>query len=79
LGAVRPLPAYEESALAIGHANILPDEDGIVRRLPVIIRNGSSYDPALSLSAVAKYLRRPGIISPSADNQMSCGQDDSTG
>jgi adenylate cyclase len=60
--AVRPLSAYEDSALATGHANILPDEDGIVRRLPIIVKNGDTYEPALSLSAVAKYLRRPQII-----------------
>jgi adenylate cyclase len=59
---VRPLPAFEAGALATGHANILPDEDGIVRSLPVIIRNGADYEPALSLTAVARYLRRPQII-----------------
>jgi adenylate cyclase len=60
--AIAPLPVFEESALAVGHAVMMPDEDGIVRRLPIILRNGDSYEPALSLSAVAKYLRRPQII-----------------
>jgi adenylate cyclase len=70
--ALRPLPSYEASALAVGHANMMPDEDGIVRRLPLIIPNGDHYEPALSLSAVAKYLRRPQIIeSLPRDNLLS--------
>jgi adenylate cyclase len=70
--AIRPLQAYEESTLAVGYANMMPDEDGIVRRLPLIIQNGNAYEPALSLSAVAKYLRRPQIIeSIPKDNYLS--------
>jgi adenylate cyclase len=70
--AIRPLPLYEESALAVGHANMMPDEDGIIRRLPLIIRSHDQYEPALSLAAVAKYLRRPQIIeSPPKDNYLS--------
>jgi adenylate cyclase len=58
---LRPLADIESSAAAIGHANVSADEDGIVRKLPVILNNGNN-DPALSLAAVAKYLRRPEVI-----------------
>jgi adenylate cyclase len=36
---VRPLRIFEEGALAVGHANLLPDKDGIVRKVPWIRRN----------------------------------------
>jgi adenylate cyclase len=68
---IRPLMPFEESALAVGHANIVPDEDGIVRRLPLLIPDGENYEPALSLTTVAKYLRRPQVIeSPPQDNSL---------
>jgi adenylate cyclase len=59
---IKPLKPFEEGALAVGHANMIPDEDGIVRRVPLIIPNGGHYEPALAVTAVAKYLRRPQII-----------------
>lgn len=69
---IKPLKPFEEGALAVGHANVIPDADGIVRRLPLIIPNNEHYEPALALTAVAKYLRRPQIIeSPIKDSQLS--------
>jgi adenylate cyclase len=59
---IRPLMPFEESALAVGHANVIPDEDGIVRRLPLLISDGEKFEPALSLTTVSKYLRRPQVI-----------------
>jgi len=70
--AIRPLPVFEQGALALGFAKMMPDEDGIVRRLPLVIKNGDAYEPALSLTAIAKYLRRPEIIeSTPEDNYLS--------
>ena len=69
---IRPLSLFEQYALALGHANLLPDEDGVVRKLPLAIDSGEDYEPALSLAAVAKYLRRPQVIeSPIENNRMS--------
>ncbi len=69
---IRPLEQFEESALATGHANMIPDDDGIVRRLPLLIPDDDDYEPALALTAVAKYLRRPQIIeSPVTDNTLT--------
>lgn len=56
---LRSLPVFEKAALAVGHANIAPDSDGVVRRLAISIGNGDSAEPALALAAVARYLRRP--------------------
>lgn len=68
---LRPLADLENSAIAIGHANFFPDMDGIVRRLPVILKSGEEYAPSLALAAVAKYLRRPGVIeSEISDNAL---------
>jgi len=68
---LRPLRSFEENALVIGHANMLPDEDGVVRRLPLIIPTGEHYEPALSLAAISKYLRRSQVIeSPVNDNSL---------
>lgn len=70
--AIRPLKPLQDSALAVGHANMIPDEDGIVRRLPLIINNSEHYEPALALTTIAKYLRRPQITeTPIKDNFLS--------
>jgi len=66
---LHPLKTLKDSAAAVGHANLIPDEDGIVRRLPIAISSSEQYEPALALSVVAKYLRRQQIIeSPIMDN-----------
>lgn len=68
---VKPLEILEEGAIALGHANLVPDADGVVRRLPIVVGNGENYEPALALVSVAKYLRRPGVIeSPIRDDVL---------
>jgi len=68
---VRPLRTFEESAITVGHANMLPDEDGVVRRLPLIIPDGEYHEPSLALATVAKYLRRSEVIeSPVNDTSL---------
>lgn len=69
---IRSLGQFEECALATGHANIIPDDDGVVRRLPLLIFDGNDYEPALALTIVAKYLRRPQIIeTPITNNTLT--------
>jgi len=68
---VRPLDIFETEALAVGHASLLPDSDGVVRKLPVTISSSEDQEPALSLAAAAKYLRRPEVIeSPVEDGRL---------
>jgi adenylate cyclase len=66
----RPLPDLEESALATGHAFMVPDDDGVVRKLPVILPRGDQYEPSLALTAVAKYLRRPQVFDSPPDEKL---------
>jgi adenylate cyclase len=69
---IRPLPVIEESAAAIGHAVVFPDDDGIIRRLPVMITNNNLTEPSLALTTVSAYLRRPQVIeSPVEDNRLT--------
>jgi adenylate cyclase len=65
---LQPCPKLRESAAAVAHANVFPDEDGIVRRVPVIIDSGNGVEPAFSLTAVSKYLRRPKTIEANIEN-----------
>lgn len=58
------LPAHllAENAVALGLANIDPDEDGTVRRISVAASDSKTTEPALALSTAAKYLRRSTIL-----------------
>jgi adenylate cyclase len=57
---LRPVAPIEQAATAIGHANITPDADGTVRRLPLLVRdsNGESY-PSLSLAMLHVLFSMP--------------------
>jgi len=68
---VEPLGIFQKAAAARGHANVNPDNDGIVRRLSVALHNDDDYEPALALAAVAQYLRRPQVIeTPVGDKEL---------
>jgi adenylate cyclase len=50
----RPIPALGESAVAVAHANVIPDPDGVVRALPPVIESPDlDYVPAMSLALYA--------------------------
>jgi adenylate cyclase len=70
-GFIRPLPIFESGAVARGHANVMPDADGVVRRLSLMMGDGDDREPALALAAVARYLRRPEVMeSPVRDRVL---------
>jgi adenylate cyclase len=54
-----PLPQLEESAKSLGHINILPDIDGVVRRMPLLITYREKPYYSLGLQVVADYLDVP--------------------
>ncbi len=67
-----PVSTLEEASTNLGHGNILPDSDGTVRRLPLVIRdgNGQLY-PAFSLAILhtlfsiplsQEYSREDGVL-----------------
>lgn len=47
------LPIIQENAKAIGHIQASPDEDGILRRLPLLIRHQDELIPTLGLATLA--------------------------
>ena len=67
---LRPLKTLEESAAALGHANVLPDVDGVVRKLPAVIRSGEDNELALALVATAEYRQHPQVIESSAKDEL---------
>ncbi|MFC2052634.1 CHASE2 domain-containing protein [Chloroflexota bacterium] len=67
-----PVYLLKQASTNIGHANITPDPDGTVRRIPLVIRdsNGQTY-PAFSLAVLhtlfaaslpQEYLRQEGAL-----------------
>jgi adenylate cyclase len=62
------LPAYLRSAAAAGHINPLVDEDGVTRRVPMLLEFDGAYYEALSLAVVRTYIalrdsaRYPGVM-----------------
>jgi adenylate cyclase len=50
------------AAADIGTANVLPDDRGVVRSMPLLTDVGGVQRPTLGLLAAARYLRRPGYV-----------------
>jgi len=58
-----PIASLEEAASSIGHANVIPDDDGTVRRLPLIVKSSSGQVyPSLTLAAL--YELAPSLTLP---------------
>ena len=55
-----PVDALEQAASSIGHANVVPDGDGTVRRLPLIVKpsSGQIY-PSLTLAVLHRLFSMP--------------------
>ena len=55
-----PVAPLEQVASNIGHANVIPDGDGTVRRLPLIVDSSSGQVyPSLTLAALYRLFSRP--------------------
>ncbi|KKM77778.1 hypothetical protein LCGC14_1366620 [marine sediment metagenome] len=50
-----PFPAMASKARALGHTNIVPDPDGVVRRERLLISFAGRLYPSLSLQAALRY------------------------
>ncbi|MBM3143315.1 MAG: adenylate/guanylate cyclase domain-containing protein [Chloroflexi bacterium] len=73
-GFAKPLKTLSENAATLGHANVLPDADGIVRRLPVVVGLGKDLVPALAVATAAEYFQLAQISEAFAqDNRPSLG------
>jgi adenylate cyclase len=54
-----PVASLEQAASSIGHANVVPDGDGTVRRLPLIVESGSGQVyPSLTLAVLYRHFSR---------------------
>jgi len=51
-----PLLPIIQSAVGLGHIKATPDEDGVHRRIPLLIQLEDRFLPSLSLAALAAYL-----------------------
>ena len=51
-GAVWPLPVLLASASGVGALNTAPDNDGVLRRVPLLLRQGAQTVPSLSAEAL---------------------------
>lgn len=54
---VAPMQAISEAAEGFGHVSLIPDSDGVFRRVPLIIQVQEKFYPALSLATVMHYLK----------------------
>jgi adenylate cyclase len=55
-----PIDSLEQAASNIGHANVVPDGDGTVRRLPLIVKSSSGQVyPALTLAILHRLFSMP--------------------
>lgn len=61
-----PIPALAEIA-DVGTTNVVPDDRGVVRTMPLVTELGSVERPTLGLIGVAKYLRRPSYVDDRPD------------
>jgi adenylate cyclase len=55
-----PTELLQQASINLGHANIFPDGDGVVRRLPLLVRDdsGQSY-PAFALAVLNTLFSKP--------------------
>lgn len=51
-----PLDSISTAAAMVGYLTLAPDNDGVFRRLPLIVRCADDYYPSFALAAVSQYL-----------------------
>jgi adenylate cyclase len=57
---ILPIAPLEQAASSIGHANVLPDGDGTVRRLPLIVKSSSGQIyPSFTLAVLHRLFSMP--------------------
>ncbi len=70
-----PIPAFAQAADGIGHANLRPDSDGVLRRVDPVIRYKNSYIPAYSLAlALASEKISPSAVTFSPGKSVDFGR-----
>src|SRR5512135_3206243 len=63
----RSLPEIERGAVGVGHINQQPDDDGVIRRNPLLIEYGGKQIPSLGLMAAMMALDEPKFVADDFD------------
>ncbi len=61
-GAASNLPSFNQAAQTSGFFNIVPDPDGLIRRMPMLIKFQEAYYPCLPLAMLMKDQRKRPIF-----------------
>ena len=70
---IPPLPELEAAASGNGFVSIAPDSDAVVRRAPLIARNGAALVPSLSLEALRVAQGAGAVIVKTSDGSGEIG------
>jgi len=54
-GVIVNIPELQARAAYAGHINVLPDADGVVRRMPLVLRHEGRYFPAFDLQVARAF------------------------
>ena len=54
-----PFEALEEAAAGAGFLTLASDDDGVFRRIPLLVHCGQGFFPSFALAAVSRYLQVP--------------------
>jgi len=65
-GALAPIPALADEASGLGFLNWLPDNDRVVRRVPLMFNVNGQIEPSLALESLRVAQGAPGYIVKSA-------------
>ena len=65
-GAVVNLPEIDQAASGVGSLTVIEEGDGIIRRMPLLVRRGANIYPALSLEALRVAQGASGFVVKSA-------------
>lgn len=69
-----PLPAFQRDGMAVGHVNLRPDEDGVVRRELLLVEYHGHLYPSFALRAVGAFLNvPPGKVQVQLGGRVSLG------
>ncbi|HLP97997.1 MAG TPA: adenylate/guanylate cyclase domain-containing protein [Sideroxyarcus sp.] len=66
-GITRSLPEIERGAQGIGHINQLPDDDGVIRRIPLLLEKDGVQIPSLGLMGAMLALGEKGFAAGDFD------------
>lgn len=70
-GYIADIPLFQSAAKNVGFLNVFPDLDGIVRRVPLLIRYQEGLYPSLALQAVCSYLlTQPKLVTASYGDSL---------